>query len=53
MAVEPAAGDHGEAVEVGDVVSVGGTSGDGWWDTEWRRGKARVCAVEVNLLVGL
>lgn len=53
VAVEPAAGDHGEAVEVGDVVPIGGVLDDSWWDVEWTSKRAGDYAVGVKPMVEL
>jgi hypothetical protein len=53
VAVEPAAGDHGEAVEVGDVVSVGEMLGHIWWDMERRSKRAGGYALGVKPMVRL
>jgi len=51
--VEPAAGDGGEAVEVGDVVSGGGMLDDRWWDMECKSKRAGDYAVDGKSVVAL
>ncbi len=53
MAVEPAAGDHGETVEVGDVVPIGGMSDDSYWHMEWKGREQEIALWMGNLLVWL